>query len=60
VDVNQSLNWKQVTIAVIALWAFGQFFTPIQIFVLSHPLIGCLILFGLLGAWFLYRRSKQS
>ncbi len=59
-DSHQSLNWKQVLIAVVALYAFGTFFTPIQYFVLTHPLVGLLILAGLIGSWFLYRKTRHT
>jgi len=59
-DINQKLDWKQVVLAVFVLWAFGKFFTPIQFFVLTHPFVGVLILAGLVGSWFLYRKSKQK
>lgn len=59
-DIHQSLNWKQIVIAVVALYAFGKGFTPIQVFVLTHPVIGLLILAGLIGSWFLYRKARRS
>ncbi|NWJ41378.1 MAG: hypothetical protein HXX12_10450 [Geothrix sp.] len=59
-DIHQSLSWKQVLIAVVALSAFGTFFTPIQYFVLTHPVVGFLILAGLIGSWFLYRKTRHS
>jgi len=59
-DIHQSLNWKQVVIAVVALYAFGKGFTPIQVFVLTHPVVGLLILAGLIGSWFLYRQARRS
>lgn len=59
-DVIQKLDWKQIVIAVIALWAFGKVFAPIQVFALSHPFIGVLILIGLMGGWFLYRKSRHK
>ena len=59
-DVNQSLNWKQVVIALVVLFGFNYFFTPIQIFVLSNPWVGVVLLLALVGGWLLYRKSKQK
>jgi len=59
-DVNTKLDWKQVIGAVIALYLFGQFFTPIQMYVLKHPLVGIAILAALLVGWWGYRRFKKK
>lgn len=59
-DIHQRLTWKQVVLAVVVLYAFGTGFTPIQYFVMTHPVVGLLILAGLIGGWFLYRKTRRS
>ena len=59
-DINQKLDWKQIVIAIFVLYAFSYFFKPIQFYVLSHPIVGVLILVVLIGGWFMYSKSKRK
>lgn len=58
-DSHRSLSGKQVLLAVVALCAFGWLLTPVQVFVLTHPLVGLLILAALMGGRFVYRRTRH-
>jgi hypothetical protein len=59
-DLHRRLDWKQVVLAIVALWAFGELITPVQMFVLHHPLSGLLILAGLIVGWLLIRRKRGN